>query len=370
MDTSWRHTQGASGAVDESAMESGDWRAQLQRQRIVNKILDTLKRHLPFSGYERLQELKKIAERVEQEIYTAATSHSEYSQKICLHMLTMETRLQNHMPDSMRSNSAANGVNPSVPLDSTAQTSNSNGGDWEEEVYQKIQDMKDLYLLYLRPTEGASAAVGNPALEFGGWRAQLQADSRKSIVNKIMDIFKRHIPLSGNEELQELKEIAVTFEATMYTSATSQSEYLRKTSLEKLTKKTGSQNPLLDPMQSNSAANSVNPWVTLNSTAKIGSPNGRDREEEVHQKIRATKDPYTLDSRPIQGVSGAVGGPIVESSDWRAQLQADLRLRIVNKISDTLQRHFPFFGHEGLQEVKKIAVRFEQKIYTAATSQV
>ena len=37
---------------------------------------------------------------------------------------------------------------------------------------------------------------------------------------------------------------------------------------------------------------------------------------------------------------------------------------------ETLKRHLPFSGHEGLQELKKIAVRFEEKIYTAATSQV
>lgn len=37
---------------------------------------------------------------------------------------------------------------------------------------------------------------------------------------------------------------------------------------------------------------------------------------------------------------------------------------------DTLKRHLPFSGQEGLQELEKIAVRFEEKIYTAATSQV
>ncbi|KAJ0768955.1 putative coactivator CBP, KIX domain superfamily, mediator complex subunit 15, KIX [Helianthus annuus] len=55
-------------------MESGDWKDDEQRQMIVNKIMDIFKKHLPFSAYERLQELKKIAERVEEEVYTAATS--------------------------------------------------------------------------------------------------------------------------------------------------------------------------------------------------------------------------------------------------------------------------------------------------------
>ena len=37
---------------------------------------------------------------------------------------------------------------------------------------------------------------------------------------------------------------------------------------------------------------------------------------------------------------------------------------------DTLKRHLPFSGPEGLNELKKIAGRFEEKIYTAATNQV
>jgi PAX-interacting protein 1 len=37
---------------------------------------------------------------------------------------------------------------------------------------------------------------------------------------------------------------------------------------------------------------------------------------------------------------------------------------------EILKRHLPFSGQEGLQELKKIAVRFEEKIYTAATNQV
>ena len=35
--------------------------------------MDTLKKHVPFSGPEELNELKKIAERFEERIYTAAT---------------------------------------------------------------------------------------------------------------------------------------------------------------------------------------------------------------------------------------------------------------------------------------------------------
>ena len=37
---------------------------------------------------------------------------------------------------------------------------------------------------------------------------------------------------------------------------------------------------------------------------------------------------------------------------------------------DTLQRHMPQTGADGMNELKKIALRFEEKIYTVAISQV
>ncbi|XP_076952500.1 uncharacterized protein LOC143626235 [Bidens hawaiensis] len=92
--------------------------------------MNTLKRHLPFTEYERLQELKKIAERVEEEIYIAATSESEYARKICFMMLSIDTRLHNSMP----------------PNSGALNNSSTNGGDWQEEVYKKIKTMKNLYL--------------------------------------------------------------------------------------------------------------------------------------------------------------------------------------------------------------------------------
>ncbi|MBA0745357.1 hypothetical protein Gogos_007935 [Gossypium gossypioides] len=100
MDTNnWRPTP-PSG---EPSMDSGDWRTTLQpdsRQRIVNKIMDTLKRHLPFSGQEGLSELRKIAVRFEEKIFTAASSQTDYLRRISLKMLTMETKSQNTMPNT------------------------------------------------------------------------------------------------------------------------------------------------------------------------------------------------------------------------------------------------------------------------------
>ncbi|KAL6196979.1 hypothetical protein ACLB2K_032592 [Fragaria x ananassa] len=97
----------------EPAMDTGDWRCQMQadwRERIVNKILETLKRHLPFSGQEGLAELKKIAVRFEEKNYAAATSQSDYLRKISLKMLTMESKSQNTVTSSLQSNSAGSSV--------------------------------------------------------------------------------------------------------------------------------------------------------------------------------------------------------------------------------------------------------------------
>ncbi|KAD6453821.1 hypothetical protein E3N88_08527 [Mikania micrantha] len=131
MDTSnLMPTQGASSAAVDSSMESGDWRTRLHvdsRQRIVNKIMNTMKRHLPFSGNEGLQELKKIAERFEENIYTSATSQSDYMRKISLKMLSMEIRSQNPMSDAMQSSSATSSANSSDPGSQVMQQVNNQG---------------------------------------------------------------------------------------------------------------------------------------------------------------------------------------------------------------------------------------------------
>ncbi|KAH0765251.1 hypothetical protein KY285_001122 [Solanum tuberosum] len=89
--------------------------------------------------------------------------------------------------------------------------------------------------------EGGGAAAG--ALSSDDWRTQLFPDSRQKIVNKIFETLKRHLPVSGQEGVQDLKKIAVSFEEKIYSAATSQQDYLRKISLKMLTMETESQNP-------------------------------------------------------------------------------------------------------------------------------
>ncbi|MFS7922746.1 putative coactivator CBP, KIX domain superfamily, mediator complex subunit 15, KIX [Helianthus anomalus] len=70
---------------------------------------------------------------------------------------------------------------------------------------------------------------------------------------------------------------------------------------------------------------------------------------------------HPLYQEQLQQLSGCCNA---ESWDWRAQLQADIRERIVNKLFP------PFPGHEGQHELTKIAERIEEEIYTVATTQV
>ncbi|KAF2323095.1 hypothetical protein GH714_033427 [Hevea brasiliensis] len=115
--TNWRpNAQGGEPAID-----TGDWRAQLQpdsRHRIVNKIMETLKRQVPFSGQEGLGELKIIAIRFEEKIYTAAISQSDYLRKISLKMLTLESKSQKPVPNPLPPNPPGNNNRPSDPGDS------------------------------------------------------------------------------------------------------------------------------------------------------------------------------------------------------------------------------------------------------------
>ncbi|KAL5707791.1 hypothetical protein ACHQM5_018652 [Ranunculus cassubicifolius] len=128
-----------------------DWRTQLQadsRQRIVNKIMETLKRHLPISGPEGLQELKKIAVRFEEKIYSAATTQSDYLRKISLKMLTMETKSQNNSgaPNPVIGNQnpldpASLGVQPQVRIPGQPQISLPNSSQARQQLMaQGIQD--------------------------------------------------------------------------------------------------------------------------------------------------------------------------------------------------------------------------------------
>ncbi|XP_010057527.2 F-box/LRR-repeat protein At5g02910 isoform X2 [Eucalyptus grandis] len=135
---------GAGGAID-----GNDWRAQLlpeSRERIVNKIMETLKRHLPVSGPEGLRELNKIAMRFEEKIYAAAVSQSDYLRKISLKMLTMETKSQSTVPSASPSNSAGNSSEDSAGKRARLHASNQ---DESRNSVDHISQLPDAIILHI-----------------------------------------------------------------------------------------------------------------------------------------------------------------------------------------------------------------------------
>ncbi|KAE8662939.1 Mediator of RNA polymerase II transcription subunit 15a [Hibiscus syriacus] len=156
MDTNnWRSTP-PSG---EPPMDPGDWRAQLQpdsRQRIVNKIMDTLKRHLPFSGQEGLNELRKIAVRFEEKIFADAANQTDYLRRISLKILTMENKSQNAIPNT---------GNNSKPPDPGSQGMQNQVHSRGQSVHISLQSNQSQALLLSQsiPNNMASAGVQSSA---------------------------------------------------------------------------------------------------------------------------------------------------------------------------------------------------------------
>ncbi|KAL7598491.1 hypothetical protein Lser_V15G22605 [Lactuca serriola] len=301
MDTSnWRHIEDGSGDVGDSSMESSDWRAQLQadlRERMVNRILDAMKMHLQVSGDEGLQELRKVAVSFEEKIYATATSQSDYMRKTCFKILTIETRSQNPMPD-------ANSVNNSDPasLDST------NGEDWQEEVYEKIKIMKDLYLQDLNDMHQKLVCKLQQHDSLPQQSNNEQLEKLKAFKN-MLERFMAFLQIQKHNILVNYKDKLSTYEKQIIHIITSN-----------LRKPAATQQPPPQPLpppphmhsvQQNISMNgslqqnsvngtaaqqvNINPLVSHNGIAQTGNENDGDWQEEVYQKIKAMKDLYLPD---------------------------------------------------------------------------
>ncbi|KAL3339202.1 hypothetical protein AABB24_028039 [Solanum stoloniferum] len=103
--------------------------------------------------------------------------------------------------------------------------------------------------------EGSETAAG--AMDSGDWRTQLLPDLRQRIGDMIMETLKRHVSVSGQERVQELKEIAVTFEEKIYSTATSQQDYLQKISSKMLIMETRRSQNLIQPNPASSGQNAL-----------------------------------------------------------------------------------------------------------------
>ncbi|XP_072967338.1 uncharacterized protein [Typha angustifolia] len=194
-------------------MEANDWRSCLMpaaRERIVNKILETLQKHFPVSNAEGLNELQKIATTFEEKTFALATSQSDYLKKISLKMLSMESKAQ-HAP-------ATSNTTATIEVDQP-----------------RIASLMDLMVM----------------MEAYDWRANLMPEARQRVINKILETLQKHFPVSNAEGLNELQKIATTFEERTFALATSQSDYLKKISLKMLSMESKAQHA---PATSNTTA--------------------------------------------------------------------------------------------------------------------
>eukprot|EP00246_Nothoceros_aenigmaticus_P015744 TRINITY_DN6778_c0_g1_i1.p1 TRINITY_DN6778_c0_g1~~TRINITY_DN6778_c0_g1_i1.p1 ORF type:complete len:132 (+),score=21.88 TRINITY_DN6778_c0_g1_i1:31-396(+) len=75
------------------------------------------------------------------------------------------------------------------------------------------------------------------------WRTALANESRTRLVKRIMETLQRHMPVTGQEGMNELYNIALRFEQKIFQAASDQQDYLRKISLKMLSLETRAQNP-------------------------------------------------------------------------------------------------------------------------------
>lgn len=317
MDTNnWRLAQGGEPLTD-----TGDWRSQLQtdsRQAIVNKIMETLKRHIPVPG----EELKEIAVRFEEKIFTAATSESEYQRKISLKMLAMDTKSQNPISNLLQSNSANGQNQPNLASQSMQSLLNSQGtplpvpGPTNQSQAGQQQDV---------PEQQQQDVPQQRQQDVPQQQQQLSQNPQQYL-------YQQH--LKNQLMKQKFQQGSISHsQMQSHIQQQQQQNLIRKNQLQ------SSQQSVLQP--------------SMMQSSQLSSL----QQKQLFQSQSA-----------MPGASSSVMDTM-DSGDWRHRLQVDSRQRIVNKIMETLKRHLPFSGPEGLQELEKIAVRFEEKIYTAATSQ-
>ncbi|KAG7591823.1 Mediator complex subunit 15 KIX domain [Arabidopsis thaliana x Arabidopsis arenosa] len=177
-------------------MDTGDWRTQFpsdSRSRVVNKIMETLIKQLPFIGPEGINELRKIAVRFEDKIFSNAINQTEYLRQISFKMLSMETKSQNAASSSSSVFAADDNSPPLVPE--------------------------------------PSLPNNEPDVNSSDWRTQQPLDSRQKNIYALLETLKKNVPYSGKEGIDELMRIAVSFEELIFNTAISQEDYLGKISL-------------------------------------------------------------------------------------------------------------------------------------------
>ncbi|WCJ40447.1 Mediator of RNA polymerase II transcription subunit 15a [Euphorbia peplus] len=212
----------------------GDWRTQLppdSHQRIVNKIMEVMKRNIPFSGPEALEDLKKLV-LFEEKFYSTSLSESDYRKRMSVKMLAVVSKSQNTVSNSFQPNPSGN---TTMPLDSRAAYHN-----MQPQVQIKSEPLPMAMLAnQSQPRPPSLSQLGLQQLP-NDMQLGLQASTK--------------VPHSLN----------------MQQNVVDQQHFLYQ-----------SQTPLPETLS-----------MSLDSTAQIGYSSGGDWQDEVHQKIKALKEMY------------------------------------------------------------------------------
>ncbi|KAM2056367.1 hypothetical protein ACFX16_029181 [Malus domestica] len=292
--------------LEKLSMDSGGWRSQSlpnSRQEITYKIFDTLKSHPSVSGDEELQELLKMAVTFEEKIYTSSTSQWDYLQKVSLRMLKVDTMIQNTVDNSLQPNPAEVFILlEQCSEDSPAQARLANEGDWQEEVYQKIKAVKEMYLPELSEMYWKIATKLQPHDSLPQQPKSERLEKLKMFKNilerliSVLHITKSSISPGLIDKLGSYENQIINFIDTnrprkqvpprqqgqlspphMHSMQQPQSQITQVQSRE------NQMNPLLQTM---------NLQASLDCRAQTGHANGSDSQEEVYQKIKVMKEMY------------------------------------------------------------------------------
>lgn len=82
---------------------------------MVDKIMDTLLRHMPRTGLDGTNELRKIAVRFEDKIFKVTGNQQEYLRKISFKMRALEPRANARFGNHIPGNSFGNNQRPLNP---------------------------------------------------------------------------------------------------------------------------------------------------------------------------------------------------------------------------------------------------------------
>ncbi|KAJ4915901.1 Mediator of RNA polymerase II transcription subunit 15a [Raphanus sativus] len=198
---------------------------------------------------------------------------------------------------------------PSSSLGSTAQRESGNGVDWQEEVFQKIKTMKESYLPDL-------------AVIYQRVAAKLQQAS----------LPRQQRP----EQFEKLKQFKTMLERMMQFLSVSKSSII----------------PALKDK------------VAFYETQIITFLNmHRPPRKPVQQGLQ-------LPQSQMQQQSSQNGNVAINRGDWRALHPPGSRQKNVNTLLETLKKHVPYSGEEGIEELMRIAVSFEELIFNTAKNQV